>query len=437
MERLTWTGIAMHAGTLPGYPASHGCSRLPHAFAERLYRLTALGMRVVIVREDIAPAEIAQPFMFTSSAASKTSAAGEPAIKSVALDGSAAANGQAEAEIRARLQSLATARLAEAHTAINREQEARTAAAQKAAEALPWVRSLEAAEAKAAEAEADLQAAERSRETDVPERKKNWEAAEAQAAAKLEAARVQLETAKALARAKTDTAARAEEDAKAALAAMNRAIEAAEAAKQNTSPVSVFISRKTQRLYIRRGNEPVFEGPVIIRDAGKPAGTFVLTALNYTATPGLMRWNVVSMYKNAANIEPSTAVKSLPGKSSKSRAVPPADVAAAQAALARLQIPEEALSRISEVLLPGSSLIISDEGPSSETGKDTDFIVFMSGEPQGGIAMRKHASRPRQASDGNANRKHTSRHRDAGSEAPRRSKRQSHKNRGFFFFFEG
>src|SRR5262249_38895850 len=49
MERLTWTGIAMHAGPVPGYPASHGCARLPYGFAEHLYRLTEPGMRVVVV----------------------------------------------------------------------------------------------------------------------------------------------------------------------------------------------------------------------------------------------------------------------------------------------------------------------------------------------------------------------------------------------------
>jgi hypothetical protein len=49
MQRLTWTGIALHGGTLPGYPASHGCIRLPHSFAPLLYGETALGMTVVIV----------------------------------------------------------------------------------------------------------------------------------------------------------------------------------------------------------------------------------------------------------------------------------------------------------------------------------------------------------------------------------------------------
>jgi hypothetical protein len=54
----------------------------------------------------------------------------------------------------------------------------------------------------------------------------------------------------------------------------------------------------------------------------------------------------------------------------------------------RLVIPQAALDHISGTLLTGSSLIISDEGTSNETGKDTDFIVFMSGEPKGGAAFR-------------------------------------------------
>jgi len=50
MQRLTWTGIAMHAGQLPGYPASHGCVRLPEDFAEKLYTVTNLGTTVIISR---------------------------------------------------------------------------------------------------------------------------------------------------------------------------------------------------------------------------------------------------------------------------------------------------------------------------------------------------------------------------------------------------
>lgn len=48
MQRLTWDGIALHGGELPGYPASHGCIRMPNAFARKLFSLTAMGGRVLV-----------------------------------------------------------------------------------------------------------------------------------------------------------------------------------------------------------------------------------------------------------------------------------------------------------------------------------------------------------------------------------------------------
>jgi hypothetical protein len=61
MQRLTWTGIAMHAGNLPGYPASHGCVRLPEDFAEKLYSVTRNGTSVIITDDKFAPGETAEP----------------------------------------------------------------------------------------------------------------------------------------------------------------------------------------------------------------------------------------------------------------------------------------------------------------------------------------------------------------------------------------
>jgi hypothetical protein len=61
MQRLTWGGVALHAGNLPGYPASHGCIRLPRAFAERLYKITKLGMTVVITKDVAVPIVSAAP----------------------------------------------------------------------------------------------------------------------------------------------------------------------------------------------------------------------------------------------------------------------------------------------------------------------------------------------------------------------------------------
>ncbi|MDB5686499.1 MAG: L,D-transpeptidase, partial [Rhizorhabdus sp.] len=69
MQRLTWDGIAMHAGNLPGYPASHGCIRLPLAFAKLLYGVTRLGLTVVITNEAEVPRIAPTPDILRTGAA--------------------------------------------------------------------------------------------------------------------------------------------------------------------------------------------------------------------------------------------------------------------------------------------------------------------------------------------------------------------------------
>ena len=61
MQRLTWGGIAMHAGNLPGYPASHGCIRLPMAFAKLLFGITRMGVTVVITQDALVPVVVTAP----------------------------------------------------------------------------------------------------------------------------------------------------------------------------------------------------------------------------------------------------------------------------------------------------------------------------------------------------------------------------------------
>src|SRR5882762_11225314 len=87
MQRLTWSGIALHGGPLPGYPASHGCVRMPYDFAEHLFGATATGMRVIVAPSDVAPVEIAHPVLFqpkpgaSALAAARTAEADEAARK--------------------------------------------------------------------------------------------------------------------------------------------------------------------------------------------------------------------------------------------------------------------------------------------------------------------------------------------------------------------
>src|SRR5579871_4942611 len=67
MQRITWSGVALHAGVLPGYPASHGCIRMPHEFAVRLYGLTRLGARVLVIPHEVPPVAFDNAKLFTKT----------------------------------------------------------------------------------------------------------------------------------------------------------------------------------------------------------------------------------------------------------------------------------------------------------------------------------------------------------------------------------
>jgi hypothetical protein len=81
MNRLTWPGIALHAGQLPGYSASHGCVRLPKEFAELLFGVTKLGMTVVIADDKSQPEEVTHPGMVLGEYAAREFNAVDAAIK--------------------------------------------------------------------------------------------------------------------------------------------------------------------------------------------------------------------------------------------------------------------------------------------------------------------------------------------------------------------
>src|SRR5665213_2025820 len=76
MQRITWSGVAMHAGVLPGYPASHGCIRMPMAFAVKMWNWTKMGTRVVVAPGEMSPARFSHPFLVTQKVVPGT--VGEP-----------------------------------------------------------------------------------------------------------------------------------------------------------------------------------------------------------------------------------------------------------------------------------------------------------------------------------------------------------------------
>jgi hypothetical protein len=380
MQRITWTGIAMHGGVLPGHPASHGCVRLPFDFAERLFDLTDVGMRVIIVPHDITLAEFDHPHLLRSNAAR------------VELPARINTSSRAAADPLQVLRSIASSKASEAEVAQHKASEARRVATRTSVDAAAAVKALSAAEAIHERADAQLKNAEKALEavhaSGTPEAIKRSEAAKDKAAARLAEADKQLQTAKAHAQAKTDAARASEDEAKAAEVASDAAQDAATEVKRKTLPISLFVSRKTQRFYVRQGYVPEFEGPITIQDPERPLGTYVFTAFGNANER--VRWGVVSMYTDGNSKAEPVAARSTSRKG-ESREATPADVAGAKAALDRIAIPREAIQRVTDAVLPGSSFIVSDEGLNIETGKDTDFVIVMSGEPQGALKVRQHA----------------------------------------------
>jgi hypothetical protein len=190
---------------------------------------------------------------------------------------------------------------------------------------------------------------------------------------------------------KFDAVASAREAAVAAETARVVAAEAARKAALDLEPVSVFISRKTQRLYVRQAFQPILESPVTIRDPHRPIGTHVFTAIERTGSDVDMRWSVVSLNVGHADTGVAEPHRPRRGRSGRDGEPISTDPVGAKAALERIAIPQDALDRIAGIASPRSSLIISDEALSSETGKGTEFVVLMSGEPQGGIKFRRRS----------------------------------------------
>jgi hypothetical protein len=263
MQRITWSGIALHAGDLPGYPASHGCIRLTNDFAIRLWHLTKRGTRVIIAHNDVRPVEISNSHLFVM----------KPKV----------ASGSPES-------STATLAVNNIITA--------------AATHVPLMSNAEAQEATKAPTPAS-----------------------------------------------------------------------AGVRPQKVVPVSVFLSRKLSKLFVRQGFTPLFDAPVKIQNLTEPMGTHVFSAMEFQNEGAKIRWTVVSIPEKSS-LSQGAPPKFANGSNKRTieTILPTSDKA--NAALDRIEIPQDVVERISELLTPGSSFIISDYGISNETGKDTDFIVL-------------------------------------------------------------
>ena len=126
-----------------------------------------------------------------------------------------------------------------------------------------------------------------------------------------------------------------------------------------------------------------------IVDPDRPMGTHVFTAMERRSATD-MRWSVVTLNDGREQHVPEPHGRKRVDHDQHVESASN-DIGAAKAALDRIVIPQEALERMASLDSARSSLIISDEGLSFETGKGTDFIVLLSGEPQGGLKIRRRA----------------------------------------------
>jgi hypothetical protein len=352
MQRITWNGIALHGGPLPGYAASHGCVRMPYEFAERLFDRTWIGMRVIISPNDAAPVEFSHPALFVPNVAALAAAP-------------------------ARAETL----LSEAAEAARAADEAKKAAATAARDSASLAATLRKLELQKSRADAELAFADKAlvaAKTD--QAKAKADDLKQKAAPKAAEAATQLDTARADAKSKLAAAASAKDAAKAADARKADAAKAATEAKLALEPVSVYISRATQKLYVRRNThkpwpdggevfDATMEVPVTIRNPDKPIGTHVFTAMARNGAG--LRWSAVTI-DNGDD---------------------------ARDALDRITIPQNVLDRIAPTAVPRSSIIVSDEPLSRETNYRTEFVAVLNNQPQGGFVTRRPSTDVLVASD--------------------------------------
>jgi hypothetical protein len=158
-----------------------------------------------------------------------------------------------------------------------------------------------------------------------------------------------------------------------------RVVEPTPAPAVRPKPVSLFVSLKDRRLYVRQGTQPLFDVPIVIAHPDEPIGTHVFTAMGPKDGGGL-RWTVVSIPshpKRAAEPAGDRPHRKghRTGRAASTQTMAPT-VPSAASALDRVVLPRAAMERIAGSVLPGSSLIVSDNQLSGETSNATEFIVL-------------------------------------------------------------
>jgi lipoprotein-anchoring transpeptidase ErfK/SrfK len=373
MQRITWSGVALHAGVLPGYPASHGCIRMPMPFAVKMWNWTRMGARVIITPGQITPASFSHPLLVAQKVVPQPLLADDPTTDAPAVKGDKGAdagraikadNSQAGLDLRPTVGHAALLR-EQTHTA-----DASSALPATMSDAAPAVRTPSASDVPAD----DVKSVE-------PKDKPDEATVEKANGSEPNATETRADESKAAEKPTEPTPAIiAPADLKKDPARLPGAAAKAEAPRR-PGQIAVFVSRKDSKLYVRESFKPQFEVPVTITPSDRPLGTHVFTATADKTDPNLLRWSVVSLPVSAR----SAAARADEDNriAGRRKMAAPADAKASLSpnspaeALDRISVAPEAMARIAEVLTTGGSIIVSDLGVSQggETGEGTDFIV--------------------------------------------------------------
>jgi lipoprotein-anchoring transpeptidase ErfK/SrfK len=433
MQRITWSGIAIHAGVLPGYPASHGCIRMPMAFAVKMYGWTRMGARVVITPDEMVPTNFSHPLLATQKIVPQPVAADEPnatakADKATNMATAKPAASEVSLELRstvghdnAKSPTGAATRTADASAIMkspvamsdarpddradsppSTAEKASSGDAESGAAQLESAKlKLEAGSATAERAEiasADDKAVESSSSRATSPEIKSADTGTDKAGTKPN----QIAAPESIKADASKPAAKPEDSVKAATDLGNvpdqkkdqgrlpgtekapavKPVAAAPAAAKRTGQIAVFVSRKDSKLYVRQNFAPLFDVPVTIAPSDRPLGTHVFTAEVDKDDPNVLHWSVVSLPKATRYVERRDEDERVSRRRKIAGAVemnaPGPEPDGPAEALDRLTIPADARARIAEALSTGSSIIVSDQGiAGGETGEGTDFIVSL------------------------------------------------------------
>jgi len=413
MQRITWSGVAMHAGVLPGYPASHGCIRMPMAFAVKMWNWTRMGARVVVTPGELTPAKFAHALLPTQKVAPQPVAAVEPetdkpvgakaatdetasALRDQTRTADASSNSPASkvtmsdassgnltpqrdddaAKFQIRAEIKAESASAEAIEAAKHDANSKTRAEATAADAVkPDDKTSEAktGETKATEAKTEAVKSEPAKAGAAGSADKPAEPAKAATATDIKKDGVNKDKDPARL---TDAAKSADTKATDIKAAATKADP-----PKRAGQIAVFISRKDSKLYVRQNFSPLFEVPVTIAPSDRPLGTHVFTADIDKADSNLLHWSVVTLPVSSRGAMRADD-EERPSRRHKNGAAaaetkPPLPDSPAEA-LDRITIPADAMVRVSDALTSGGSIIVSDQGINQgDTGEGTDFIVSL------------------------------------------------------------